>query len=106
MLKTDSLRAPRGVRRRTAVARVKPVPDIDSDSAVRERVGVVVDIMVDGPECESPNIEFDDGPRSESVDGTTSVPVSELYDEYRPCVGARVELVVSSPYVSDAPDEE
>ena len=113
MLNTDSLRAPRGVRRRTAVALVSPVPDEVSESAMRERVGVVVaervleKIVVDGPECESPNIEFEEGPRRERVDATTSVPVSELNVEYKPCVGARVELEVSrAPSVSEAPDVE
>ena len=101
------------MRRRTAVAFVKPVPDEVDESAMRERVGAVVaervleNIVVDGPEYESPNIEFEERPRRERVDATTSIPASELNDEHRPWVGASFELEVSrAPGVSEAPNAE
>ena len=84
------VRGVRGVRRRTAVDRDNP-EDEYSVSGERVRVGVVGDVgertcsisSEDGPECESPRSEADDGPRNDSDDATIRV-ASELDDSRDP----------------------
>lgn len=69
------MRAERGVRRRTALARESPELEEYTVSGERGRVGVVGERIrrlssdVGGPSCESPRRDAEEGPRKESEDG-------------------------------------